>query len=340
MSVLDLQLETSQGPAGYARLTPMVASFDQSPVYVTVLDEYLGKYLTENGHWHAQETWFGPYEIGADKSIVIGPEIVNHIEEYKVVNITAGGLVDVMSWPDTIAISPGAKAIGVAHADPASIIRHPDNALKGSVEIPSEPTPAPDPKRDPDPTITPEPSSNSWKSIVAMLALAGIVATAVYFYLDGETPPIIPKPEPVIILEPEPELTLLPVPVADPCAPHQLRAETNDFAALREIITSCGGAVDAGLALNLLDQAERTGDGRAVMDFGHLYNPDHSDPLLEDQLGVELSEDRATALAYYKRALESGVSEAQTHLDDLCETLKDSTSLIEQNAHRDNCTAP
>lgn len=340
MSVLDLQLETSKGSAGYARLTPMVASFDQSPVYVTVLDEYLGKYLTENGHWHAQETWFGPYEIGADKSIIIGPEIVNHVEEYKVVNITAGGLVDMMSWPDTIAISPGAKAIGVAHADPASIIRHPDNALKGTVKTPPKPTPALDPKLNPDPKITLKPSSNSWKYIFTVLFIITMVATAVYFYLDRETPPVIPESEPVIILEPEPEFTLVPQPVADPCAPDQLSAETNDFAALREIITSCGDVVDAGLALNLLDQAERKGNGRAVLDFGHLYNPDYSDPLLEDQLGMELSEDRATALAYYKRALESEVLEAQTYLDDLCETLEDSTSLIEQNAHRDNCTAP
>jgi hypothetical protein len=340
MSVLDIQLETSRGPAGHARLKPMSGSFDQSPVYVTILDEYRSKYLTENGHWHAQETWFGPYEIDDDKSIVIGPEIVNHVEEYKVVKITAGGLIDVMTWPDTIAISPGAKPIGMAHADFASIIQHSDNVLKGTVEAPPAPPPAPKPKeplQPTPPTPDPEPASNLWKYVLGGLALTALIAAAVYFNVNRETPvePVV-VPEPVVIPEPvdPPEATLAP------CGPDQLRAASNDFTALRDIIASCGAAVDSGLALNLLDQAERAGDTRAVLDFGHLYNPDFSDPLLEEDLGVELSENRATALVYYKRALDGGLTEAQTHLDALCEVLADSTSLIEQNAHNDNCTSP
>ncbi|ABV92644.1 conserved hypothetical protein [Dinoroseobacter shibae DFL 12 = DSM 16493] len=344
--MIALRPDPAHPRGGYAELSLDAAVLDGDAAAVEVFDLYGERFLGPEG-WQPERHAFGPYPIDRAEGsarIVVGPEIVDKLEEFAALRLTVGGVVTELSWPEQIVHSPKAAtsdtAIKVgdapAPAAPAAPIRMAEPEPEPAPE-PEPTTPLTEPEADtppePEAADTDETEEKSLKLplVLGGLALVGAAAVAAFFLLQPEevveTPPPPPAPAPA------PAAT-----APDPCAPAELEAlASQGFGALGPALRNCGGAVSADTALGLLEEAVAQNDPAALAFFGTLYDAAQTDAVIEEQIGLTLGDDPARAAEYYARARDAGSAEAEALLSSVCLTLMLKTDTLSASAREDFC---
>ncbi|MEM9393106.1 MAG: hypothetical protein AAGA38_04570 [Pseudomonadota bacterium] len=335
---------------GFAVLTFESAALTSESASLEVFDLYNERFLGAKG-WQPEKHVFGPYpvEISAQEaSLVIGPEIVDQIEEFAALRLTIGSVVAEISWPDDIVHAPKAatsdNAIKVGSgpdaATPAAPIKMKDPSPEPEAQVPKE---APEPEEveesnDPTPleaTVKEAPGGRS-KSL-ALWALAGVLAFAglAYFLFQDSDQPAEPVVEPVApVTENPPAVAAAP----DPCSDAELAAVANEsFEALTGALRNCGGSLGPDAALGLIEEAVAEGDAAALAFFGTLYDTGQTDPVIEEQIGLTFGDNPARAAEYYSRASSAGSTEAQALLAGVCRSLMLRNDTLSLGALEDYC---
>ncbi len=107
-------LPDPEHPRGGFALLSLLDGTAAETATVAIQNTFSGQFLGENG-WQPTRAMFGPYPVrgsGDDARILIGPEIVNQLEEYTALRITVGEETAETSWPDDVVPAPGAASIG------------------------------------------------------------------------------------------------------------------------------------------------------------------------------------------------------------------------------------
>ncbi len=344
--MIDIRPDAAHPQGGYAVLVLPGDAVQGDSVPVSVRDNYGGRFLGENG-FQATQVAFGPYAVeraGADARIVIGPEIVNQIEEYTPVRILVGDAAADVSWPDSVVPAPGAPAIGGIYRAPGAT----GSALTGTQAPPVSPPPAPA-RPDPEPAPAPVPAppeatlapaqdtpaaraekpARRLPMIVGLLALLAIGGAAAYLLLMPEEVPTTP----VAAAPPPPP----PAPT-EPCATETLDAAFGTgFAALSDLLRACTTQVSADDALRYVERAADAGDAAALALFGTLYDGERTDPAIETDIGLTFVDAPDRAASYYARAVEAGSDTAADYLHATCTRLEGLSDTLSQGAFADHC---
>lgn len=323
--VISVKPDPAHPRGGYAELTLSEGEISGETTEVSVFDNYSERYLGEAG-WQPTKALFGPYAIRRSEGtayLVIGPEIVNQIEEYANVRLGVGGLQADVSWPDDVVPAPGAPRIGgILNAAGHSEVQTPPQPTSNLVEeTASEPEPAPAP---PQQEAAPRSSSGKfiWVALAALL-FAG-AAGAAYWYMERAEPVISPT---AAVSEPV---------TSKPCSPAELQGLPSFDEQLSELQT-CGKQVSADTALGLVETAAAAGDPEALLLFGTVYDAMVNTPVIEDEIGFTFADTPATAAEYYARAEAAGSEVAVERLEALCERMATMTDTLTAGARADYC---
>lgn len=343
--MISVKPDPAHPRGGYAELSMSEASLAGDTTEVAVFDNYSERFLGESG-WQPTKVLFGPYQIlreGDVARLIIGPEIVNQIEEYANVKLLVGESESDVSWPDEVVPAPGAAKIGGIMG--ASLKEQaPKVGLQAKLPDP-EPEPEPDPApHDSDGEDTSNlsgtistgvddadtPAKSKMGLFIGLFLLVLAAGGLAWWLLNAEdTPPTEPIAEPVV--EPAP-----PVATADPCAIEQLSA-LSGFPAQAEALRGCAGQASADAALGLVERAAAAGDAGALALFGTVYDSAVTDAVIEEQIGLTFGDEPATAAEYYARAVAAGSTEAADNLAALCTRMAVMTDTLVQGAVADYC---
>jgi hypothetical protein len=322
VSVISLHPDPAHPRGGFALLSLPEDRLPGETTEVAVFDNYSERYLGESG-WQPVKVLFGPYSVMREAGrarLVIGPEIVNQIEEYANVRLMVGDTETNISWPDDIVPAPGAARIGgimsASSAEPQA---------KGTLtaQLPAD---------DPEPVAPPEPldetargfdvgspeiksqhgRSGIWIGLLVLLLLAAGLA---YWFLNMDGP----RAE-----------------VDDRCGPNVLNGLA-DFAAQTEALRACGSKVSADTALRLVERAAAAGNAEALDLFGVIYDGGVTAPVIEQEIGLTFGDVPATAAEYYARAVDAGSGDARDNLAALCERMATMTDTLVRGAVADYC---
>ncbi|WP_425092550.1 hypothetical protein [Tropicimonas sp. S265A] len=359
--MIDVRPDPAHPRGGYAVLSFDGASVPDESVSVDVFDLYNELYLGKAG-WQPERHSFGPYPVdrsGGEAKVVLGPEVVDHLEEFATIRLTLGALSGDVSWPDDIVHSPKAATsdsaikFGSGPAAPAVAapikLREPEPETEPEVATPSqaeEDAPAAPREevlvtQDPKQTVAEEDGDKkgglSLPLIIGGVAVVAAIIAALLFLMPEEDVPVAePEPAPAPIPEPEP---IPPVAAApDPCSDAELSAVASQgFAALGDALRGCGGSVSADVALGLVEGAVAEGDPAALAFFGTLYDSGQTDEIIENQIGLTLGDNPARAAEYYARAKDAGTAEADDLLAGVCRALLLRTDTLSISAREDHC---
>ncbi len=374
MMRLDVTCDPARPDGGYARLATDATALPEGEAVVSVFDAFSERYLGRNG-WQSEPAGFGPYPVrheGSDAALVIGPEIVNQLEEYAALRITVGALEAEVSWPDDVVPMPGAARIGglqVAHPSGPAPSR-PPVTLSGPPRPDREPDPGPAPLPEtPPPTEaheTPEPAADEPAEPTRVLPAADLE----------------PAQDATVVLPAQPEkparrllgylllallLALLaaggadyyyngrsagtaavapatPTPAAAPAPDNDCSRDTIDLAALgdfsraQRVLETCADRIAPPRALAIIENAAAAGDADALELFGQLYDAGIDDSPIETAIGLHLPESAAKAAEYYARARDAGSSRAEIRLVTLCTELRTASDTLSQNAVEEYCS--
>lgn len=326
---------------GHARLHFPPGAVTGPTVDLTVFGLFREKYLGPGG-WQPVPARFGAYAVQPDANggalVVIGPEIVNAMEEFVSVRFDTGSFQAVATWPETVSPDQDALPVGTIRVPGTP---EPDNRLIGQHTATSATTPpavpeqpastgGDDPVENTNPTVSTPIWRKWWLWAVLGVLLAGAVALAVFW--PGNDPEPVPAPPP---LPPA-------VPTAT-CSLDSVTASGADLAArlsgaadlLSDGTCDAGQAADLGLAL--IERGAADNDPAALLLFGRIYDPGVRDDLAQDRLGIRLAEDAAVALDYYRRAADAGAPDAQAALGDLCGRTVDAADPLIAATHQELC---
>ena len=328
--VISISPDPAHPRGGYAAVTLPVGDAVDDAVQVIVFDNYSERYLGDAG-WQATKVMFGPYAVERTDGIarvVIGPEIVNQIEEYANIKLTVQGISQDISWPDDIVPAPGAARIGgimsatakPVPAETAPVVPLPGaepRTASGPLETDTL-TPAPEP--------LPVPSKGSMGTVLttaAVIALGGAALAYWFIFMQDEPEPVSPAVSPAAV-------------VSDPCSADRLGA-LEDFAAQASALRECGANASADAALGLVERAAAQNDADALLLFGTVYDGAVSDGVIEEGIGLTFGDVPATAAEYYARAVAAGSEAAAGNLEALCARMTDMTDTLTRGAAADYC---
>lgn len=339
---LDIRPDPDNAQGGFAVLH-LHDPIDAASETVTIKNAFSGQFLGPDG-WQPTTFAFGPYPVVSDAGgsrLIVGPEIVNQIEEYTTLDITVGPVQAQTSWPDDVVASPEAAALGglatvkaETEADQAPVLKAP--------QTPSEPNTSDEPDTgspeddadqdtlsDPTPGTGGEDTSNKTPLMIGLgvLLLAAIAAAVWFFALRETDPEPAPAPPP-------------PAPAAEPsaCSLEALQtAAAVSFDTVMEDISTCGSAVSADDAFTILDSAVRQDTAAALLLFGKMYDGSQTDDLIETRIGLTFTGDDTLAAEYYARAASAGAEAAAPLLSETCARLSQSTETLAQTARESYC---
>ena len=338
--MISVRPDPAHPMGGYALLSMPADQLPDGQTQVAVFDNYSERYLGEAG-WQPTKALFGPYDVrheGGQAQVVIGPEIVNQIEEYANIRLLVGPLEQDIGWPDDVVPAPGAARIGGIMA--SSVVQNaPKSGL--SAQIPTktpDPVPSPDPQSQAGPAETPEPDFDVEEDddapgargkggmILSLLVMVLAAAGLAYWLLNADgTPPA----QPVAVATPQPE-------GPGPCSTEAL-SSLQGFNAQAQALRTCGAEASADAALGLVERAAAGGDPAALLLFGTVYDGAQTDAAIEDTIGLTFGDVPATAAEYYARAVAAGSDEARDMLALLCERMAGMTDTLVQGAVADHC---
>ncbi|WP_164660983.1 hypothetical protein [Tropicibacter sp. Alg240-R139] len=313
-----------QEPTGGYGFLELTGSSLPDVVTLAVQDAYSERWLTPvkearvevgNPNWQPQKSNFGPYGVlrhdGADW-VRIGPDIVNKLEEYTPLVIEVDGRAFSVNWPDTIPPRAGLAGLGGLQTAQPKLASAPEPEVKR----PPEPVVSPKSKMD----TAPQKRSKLWLWVLLLLLAAA--GAAAWFWSREESVSL--------------PINTTPVSNNESCGLTALNA-LGGFAAQLDALRDCGADVSPDTALELIEDAARTGDSLALRVFGTLYDGEQLDPRIENLIGLSFADDPARAVEYYARAVEAGDTQAKSHVTATCDRLKGSSQTLEKGAYDDFC---
>lgn len=355
---LTIRPDPRRPSGGYAQLDLPEAEVTGDSVLVAVFDAFSERFLGRQG-WHATRGDFGPYPVERGEGrarIVVGPEIVNQIEEYAALRLHVGPRSYEVSWPDEVVPLPGAAVLGglqVARAEAGPETAHlvgrrpgPEAAPAPGAAAVSVPVAEPAPPAEPAPAEpappagpAPQPGPSRRGAILAGLLLVLALAAGLGWFLtsgEGEPTTVVAAPTPAPAPAPAP--VGAPDPAADPCTAEALRAlDGAPFSEALARFEGCQGAVRPETALALMENAADRGDPDALLLFGELYDSGAEDGLLERGVGLTLGDMPSSAAEYYARAQDAGAAAAAGRLAQLCRRLALAADTLSLAAHSEYC---
>lgn len=345
--MIEIRPDPKHPRGGFAEITIAGATAEADPVEVAVFNSYQQKWLGPEG-WQANRATIPAREAAADGDglrLIVGPEIVNRIEEDTPIRVEIGSDSWDTYWPDDInagpdeaiiggiggtGTTPGAKAptVMVAQPDPVA----PPKSELSATESEQDPEEETDADLDDDDEIeTAEDKKSPMAMIAGIALLALLVAGGAYFMLGRED---APEETAVVATAPVPE----PTTGADSCAVDQVAALSGQgFGAVADKMRECGNALSPDSALGLVEQAANSGDAEALNLFGSLYDSRVTDDVIEGQIGLSFPDQAPRAAEYYGRAIAAGSTEAEPRLLAVCNRLRLETDTLSQSAYEDYC---
>lgn len=328
--MISIKPDPGHPRGGYAELTFPDDGVVDGDVPIAVFDNYSERYLGASG-WQATKAQFGPYTVERTDGVarlIIGPEIVNQIEEYASIKLIVLDKSQDISWPDDIVPAPGAAKIGGIMSTSA---KPSDKASGLGASLPdAEPEPSDAMELATEPALVPEPAPPPAKSGVGGLVAGAIVialgsaALAYWFmFMQYEPEPASPAASPAAV-------------AGDPCGAATLGA-LDGFTAQVDALRDCGPKASADAALGLVERAAAQGDADALLLFGTIYDGAVSDDVIEEEIGLTFGDVPATAAEYYARAVTAGSDAATQNLDALCARMVDMTDTLTRGAVTDYC---
>jgi hypothetical protein len=337
---LDVIADPARPNGGYARLTTRADLVPDDQVLVSVFDAFSERFLGKD-NWQAERVEFGPYPVersGDEAGLVIGPEIVNQIEEYAVLRISIGAVTGDVNWPDDVVPLPGAAQLGGLHVprgdapepvDPAPA-RAPGPALSGQRPEPVAADPEPVPAPDPGDVRPPEPPRKSNGALFAGLLVLALLVAGVGYYYFYRTSDIEPGQKVATQqAPPEPD---------DPCSNQAIStAEQGAFADLRALLETCADRIAPDRALSMIENGAASDDPGALELLGQLYDAAVNDDPIEQGIGLRLTDSPPKAAEYYARARLAGSRVAGARLEALCQTLRVAEDTLSKYASEEYC---
>lgn len=344
---LDIRPDPDHAQGGFA-IFDLHTPLETDSTTITIKNAFSGQFLGADG-WQPTSFAFGPYPVSANDAgsrIVVGPEIVNQIEEYTSLDITIGAVQAQTSWPDDVVASPEAAAAG-------GLATMAGRAAPAAAPVLKAPQTAPEPE--PTDTEATQGSENDAENIetvetvrsgtddgagnkplvigLGVLALIAIAAAVWFFALRDTTPP----PEPVATLPAPEPVPAAPEPEPSLCSLEALQsAAAVSFNSVMESLASCDSEVSADDAFTILDAEIRKDTAEALLLFGKMYDASQTDELIEDRIGLTFTGDDTLAAEYYSRAAASG-ADTTTLLEETCARLAQSSETLAQSAREDYC---
>ena len=338
MMSLGVHPDPQEPAGGFAFLELPGGSLGEGPVPVAVFEVYSERWLgpageTDDrvsigaGNWQGERHDFGPYPVlrhdGADW-VRIGPDIVNKIDEYTPLQISVGGQVADVNWPDDVPPRAGAAVLGGLQSTARPVLLDTGNALVGKpAEADPKPEPVPEPPEipedivPPDP-VQPDPVQSFWRKVLLPLLVVGFLIGAIVAAW-------------ALILRDE-----TPTEVADPCTRSALIA-LDGFGAMQKAIRACGDALSPDTVLKIVEDGAQQNDPDALLLFGTLYDGAQEDGRIEKVIGLSFDHDAAKAAEYYARAVTAGSDAARTRLTASCAQLAGSDQTLAKGAYDDFC---
>lgn len=335
---LTVRADPTRPNGGYAELSTSANALPAGETTVTIFDAFSERYLGESG-WQTESAAFGPYPVthdGDTARLVVGPEIVNEIEEYAVLKITAGPVSDEVSWPDDVFPLPGAARLGGLQVTRTGSKPPVANLVQNVAAPPPPPEPEPEPDQtDPVSAQTATKSRTPLFFGLGALLLAAIAAGTWFFLTSTDEPVAIAAPEP------EPMAASEPAPASDPvnpCGDDAFGAVASaGFSERSALMLRCAGSVDPDSAFVIIDDGVAANDPQALALMGQLYDPEVNDSPVETQIGLELPASLTLAAEYYARSVNGGNAEAAGRLAEICQTLRSETDTESRNAVEEFC---
>lgn len=344
--VVSITPDPKHPRGGFAALTISGAQATSDPVSLSIFNSYQQKWLGPGGWQPGQADLIArqAHQDGDTLHLILGPDIVNNIEEDTPIRIEIGDNSWDTYWPDDINAGPDEAVVGdIGGTGSAPDVKKP-TVVK---ELPSDP-PDPEPSledssADVDTTLESNLSSQEFNKedqkdddgkgksrlplILGAIAAVLVACVALYFFVlqPGDTE------EPVQQAVVTPELDL--------CGLETLSAQQgSSFADLASKIRDCGGDVSADNALLLVEKAAAANDAYALDLFGILYDNTITDAAIENTIGLTFNDDPARAADYYARAVAAGSTEAPARLQAVCRRLLLKSDTLSQSAREDHCS--
>ncbi|MEM1351868.1 MAG: hypothetical protein AAGF27_05965 [Pseudomonadota bacterium] len=321
--MITVKPDPSHPHGGYAELSVPEKSVPGDTTEVAVYDNYSERYLGAAG-WQPTKVLFGPYKVQRDGGmarLVIGPEIVNQIEEYANVRLNVGSAQADIAWPDDVVPAPGAARIGGILS--ATMTPAPPAKPVSQAAEPEPPAAAPKAPVAPEKLETPElvTASRSHRGALSLglLLLIAAIGAALWYFTQEQAVTASDAPE-----------------EDDPCASATLQV-LSSFNDQVDALRTCGDAATADTALRLVEQGAEAGDPAALLLFGTVYDAMVTAPVIEDEIGFTFADTPATAADYYARAKAAGSEAAKTQLEALCARMADMTDTLSVGARADHC---
>lgn len=326
---IQVRPDPTRPDGGHAELSAAAEALPETEATVSVYDAFSERFLGADG-WQSDRVEFGPYAVvheGGRARLIVGPEIVNQIEEYAAVKLRVNGVEAAVDWPDDVVPLPGAARIGglaVSRSGPSA----PKDNLVGKLqaEAPQETTPAPAPAEPAE-----DPPTRSRLPLIAGLAALVLLlggGVAAWFLMSGPAPAPPPTPAPMPVAAEEPA----------PCGDEALAAlATMTFGEGRALMSRCAGAVGPERALAALENGAEAGDAEALYLFGQIYDDVLNDDPVEAEIGLSLTPSPPRAAEYYARARAAGSAAAAERLGQLCAELRAATDTLSKNAAEEFC---
>ncbi|MBL3594669.1 hypothetical protein JMM63_03605 [Rhodovulum sulfidophilum] len=332
---LKIRPDPRRPSGGYAELSAEARALPETEATVSVFDAFSERFLGLDG-WQSDRAEFGPYEVirdGDRARLVIGPEIVNRIEEYAALKIRVNRIEAELSWPDDVVPMPGAARIGglaVARAAPAEATTEATADTKGLLtgKLPDPGPEAPPPAAQAEDPAPEEQRRSRLPLIAGLSALALLICggALAWFLMQPPSPPVVAeRPE----AEPTPP---------DPCRPEALAGlDGLPFAEGRALMARCGARVTPQQALAALEAGADAGDADALLLFGEIYDEGANDDPVETEIGLSLTPSASKAAEYYARARAAGSAEAAKRLERLCPDLRAASDTLSRSAAEEYC---
>ncbi|MCY4304353.1 MAG: hypothetical protein OXC62_06180 [Aestuariivita sp.] len=326
------------------------------PIEISVFNSYQEKWLGPDGWQPNRHRFSARYTEWASNTLtlVVGPEIVNSMDEDIPARILINDIKFETYWPDDINHGPDDATIGdIGGSETTERPQRPTvvavNSREKEQKTNKQPlTPydnlIPDEEKnksqneslEPDNTLIDDTVFDSVKKknkslivvmSIAMLILIAAIAVGIWYFLgmyEQEENPRLPDQAKTRLSE---------------CRQESLDKLANQgFSALSERFKTCGQSVSADNALRLLERATSENDPDALLTFGILYDQNASDEVLEKQIGLTFSDQPSLSAEYYTRALNAGSADAQTYLTGVCRRLRLMDDTLSRSAVEDYCS--
>lgn len=347
--MIEIRPDPKHPHGGFAEVTIQGTVATTDPVMLSVYNSYQQKWLSDAG-WQPNKALLAARvaeQDGDTLRLVIGPDIVNHIEEDTPIRLEIGGSGWDAYWPDDINAGPDEAVVGdiggtglAAEAKKPTVIKAlpteeaPQTALTDAIEIPQKPEVPTGTEENDQSGLSKDNARTSRQPLViaGIVALLALAAVAYFLFLRFDPESVV---ETAPMIQPKPEQ----VADDDTCNMSTLSTQQGDgFSALAVQIRTCGGKVSADNALRLVEQAAVANDADALALFGVLYDSAVTDDAIEGTIGLTFSDAPARAAGYYARAVAAGSQDAPARLKAVCLRLLLKSDTLSNSAREDYCS--